>query len=125
MKNNYGDIIASYLDKIACWSLLHRQEIVWFSLGMLSILILKAIFQRGGNFTISKSNKRANFTIILKDNNIEKAIKKMKNKMTKLGLMKTFRDNKYYQKPSEIKVLKAKEGRINLYKAKKKREANL
>jgi len=44
MKNNYGDIIASYLDKIACWSLLHRQEIVWFSLGMLSILILKAIF---------------------------------------------------------------------------------
>jgi len=49
----------------------------------------------------------------------------MKNKMVKLGLMKTFRDNQYYQKPSEIKVLKAKEGRINLYKAKKKREANL
>ena len=72
-----------------------------------------------------KTNKRANFTIILKDNNVEKAIKKMKNKMVKLGLMKTFRDKQYYQKPSEIKVLKAKEGRINLYKAKKKREANL
>ena len=29
--------------------------------------------------------KRANYTIILKDNNIEKAIKKMKLKSTNLG----------------------------------------
>ena len=72
-----------------------------------------------------RSNKRANFTIILKDNNIERAIKKMKNKSTKLGLFKTLRDKQYYRKPSEIRVLKAKEGRVNLYKAKKKREANL
>ena len=69
--------------------------------------------------------KRANYTIILKDNNIEKAIKKMKLKSTKLGLIKTLRDKQFYQKPSEIRVLKEKEGRVNLYKAKKKREANL
>jgi len=38
------EIIEKYLDKIVTWSLLHRQEIVWFSLGVISILILKAIF---------------------------------------------------------------------------------
>ena len=49
----------------------------------------------------------------------------MKNKSSKLGIMKTYREKQRYEKPSEIKVRKAKEGRLNLYKAKIKREQNL
>ena len=49
----------------------------------------------------------------------------MKNKSSKLGIMKTYRERQRYEKPSEIKVRKSKEGKINLYKAKKKREQNL
>ena len=49
----------------------------------------------------------------------------MKNKSTKLGILKTYRDSQRYEKPSEIKIRKAKEGKINLYKAKKIRENNL
>lgn len=49
----------------------------------------------------------------------------MKNKSTKLGILKTYREKQRYEKPSDIKIRKAKEGRINLYKAKKIRENNL
>jgi ribosomal protein S21 len=49
----------------------------------------------------------------------------MKNKSSKLGIMKTYRERQRYEKPSEIKVRKSKEGKINLYKAKIKRERNL
>jgi ribosomal protein S21 len=49
----------------------------------------------------------------------------MKNKSSKLGIMKTYRERQRYEKPSEMKVRKAKEGKINLYKAKIKRERNL
>ena len=49
----------------------------------------------------------------------------MKNKSSKLGIMKTYREKQRYEKPSEIRVRKAKEGRLNLFKAKKKREQNL
>jgi ribosomal protein S21 len=49
----------------------------------------------------------------------------MKNKSSKLGIMKTYRERQRYEKPSEIKVRKAKQGKINLYKAKLKRERNL
>ena len=49
----------------------------------------------------------------------------MKNKSTKLGILKTYREKQRYQKPSDIRIRKAKEGKINLYKAKKKRENNL
>ncbi len=49
----------------------------------------------------------------------------MKNKSSKLGILKTYREKQRYEKPSEIKVRKAKEGRINLFKAKRLREKNL
>ena len=71
------------------------------------------------------NNKRGNFLVIVKDNNIEKAIRKMKTKSTKLNIMKTYRDRQRYEKPSEVRIRKEKEGRINLYKAKKVRENNL
>ena len=49
----------------------------------------------------------------------------MKTKATKLGILKTYRDKQRYEKPSDARIRKAKEGKINLYKAKKKRENNL
>ena len=49
----------------------------------------------------------------------------MKNKATKLGILKTYREKQRYEKPSDVKIRKAKEGKISLYKAKKKREQNL
>jgi len=49
----------------------------------------------------------------------------MKNKSSKLGILKTYRERQRYEKPSEIKIRKAKEGKINLLKAKIKREKNL
>ena len=49
----------------------------------------------------------------------------MKTKSTKLGILKTYREKQRYEKPSDIRIRKAKEGKINLYKAKKKRENNL
>ena len=61
----------------------------------------------------------------LQDNNIEKAIRKMKNKATKLGILKTYREKQRYEKPSDVRIRKAKEGKISLYKAKIKREKNL
>tara|TARA_R110002124_G_scaffold89292_1_gene228365 strand:- start:658 stop:921 length:264 start_codon:yes stop_codon:yes gene_type:complete len=82
-------------------------------------------FRKGVIVIFNKDTKKANFTIILKDNNIEKAIRKMKNKATKLGILKTYREKQRYEKPSDARIRKAKEGKINLYKAKKKRENNL
>jgi len=37
-------IIESYIDKASSWSLFNRSEIVWFSIGVISILILQLIF---------------------------------------------------------------------------------
>tara|TARA_R110000851_G_scaffold5411_1_gene22425 strand:+ start:175 stop:402 length:228 start_codon:yes stop_codon:yes gene_type:complete len=68
------------------------------------------------------NNKKGNFLVIVKDNNIEKAIRIMKTKSTKLNIMKTYRERQRYEKPSDVRIRKAKEGKINLYKAKKKRE---
>ena len=49
----------------------------------------------------------------------------MKSKSSKLGILKTYREKQRYEKPSDRKIRKAKEGKINLYKAKIKREKNL
>tara|TARA_R110000787_G_scaffold24662_1_gene69742 strand:- start:70 stop:297 length:228 start_codon:yes stop_codon:yes gene_type:complete len=71
------------------------------------------------------NNKKGNFLVIVKDNNIEKAIRIMKTKSTKLNIMKTYKEGQRYEKPSDVRIRKAKEGKINLYKAKKVRENNL
>ena len=66
-----------------------------------------------------------NFTIILKDNNIEKAIKKMKTKMSKLGIGKTLRDKMRYEKPSDKKIRVRKANIVNSRKKKRMREKDL
>ena len=49
----------------------------------------------------------------------------MKNKLSKTGILKEYRYKSRYQKPSDIKREKAKEGKVNAYKDKKKREQYL
>ena len=66
-----------------------------------------------------------NFTINLRDDNIEKAIKKMKTKMSKLGVTKDLREKMYYEKPSDKKVRVRKVNIINSKKNKRMREKDL
>ena len=66
-----------------------------------------------------------NFTINLRDSNLEKAIKKMKTKMSKLGITKDLRENMFYEKPSDKKVRVRKVNIINSKKNKRMREKDL
>jgi small subunit ribosomal protein S21 len=66
-----------------------------------------------------------NFTINLRDDNVEKAIKKMKTKMSKLGITKDLREKMYYEKPSDKKVRVRKANIINSKKNKRMREKDL
>ena len=49
-------------------------------------------------------------TIEVRNNNIEKALRVLKKKLNKDGQMKELKLRQYYQKPSEIKREKKKEG---------------
>ena len=49
-------------------------------------------------------------TVIVKNNNVEKAIRQLKKKLLKEGVMRELKQRQYYQKPSEIKREKKKEG---------------
>jgi len=66
-----------------------------------------------------------NFTINLRDDNVEKAIKKMKTKMSKLGITKDLREKMFYEKPSDKKVRVRKANIINSKKNKRMRERDL
>tara|TARA_R110000803_G_scaffold202325_1_gene267438 strand:- start:389 stop:598 length:210 start_codon:yes stop_codon:yes gene_type:complete len=66
-----------------------------------------------------------NFTIFLKDDNVEKAIKKMKTKMSKLGLTKSLREKMRYEKPSDKRVRVRKANIINSKKKKRMRERDI
>jgi len=67
----------------------------------------------------------ANFTVVVRDNNIEKAIKKMKTKAVKLGVLKTYRERSRYEKPSDKKVRIMKANIINSKKKKRIREKDI
>jgi len=71
------------------------------------------------------SIKRANFTVVVRDNNLEKALKKMKTKAVKLGVLKTYRERSRYEKPSDKKVRIMKSNIINSKKKKRIREKDL
>ena len=60
--------------------------------------------------------------IEVRNGNLEKAMRVLKKKILKEGLLKEIKQRQYYEKPSEKRVRKAKEMRINFLKNKKKRE---
>ena len=51
----------------------------------------------------------ANYTIEVRNNNVEKALRVLKKKLLKDGVMKELRDRQYYQTPSFKKREKKKE----------------
>ncbi len=57
--------------------------------------------------------------IQVKNNNLEKAMRLMKKKLMKDGVMKTLKEKQYFEKPSAKKRRKKKEG-IRAYKKKQK-----
>lgn len=57
--------------------------------------------------------------IEVRNNNVEKALRVLKKKLLKEGTLKELRARQYYEKPSEKRVRKAKEGRINMLKKQK------
>jgi|TARA_B100002019_G_scaffold293501_1_gene321598 small subunit ribosomal protein S21 len=62
-------------------------------------------------------------TIIVRNNNVEKALRVLKRKIKKNGLMQELKERQYYQKPSEKKRLAKKRGIARVKKEMKKREA--
>ena len=58
-------------------------------------------------------------TVEVRGGNLEKAMRVLKKKIQKSGLMAEVRDRRYYKKPSEIKREKAKERSKLLRKAQK------
>ena len=68
---------------------------------------------------------RPNCTVMVKDGNIERAIKRLKNKITKLAVLKDYRERSRYEKPSDKKVRIMKANIINSKKKKRIREKDI
>ena len=64
-------------------------------------------------------------TVEVRGGNLEMAMRVLKKKVLKAGIIKEYRDRQYYKKPSEIKREKKKEGIKNYKKAQKLRESRL
>ena len=64
-------------------------------------------------------------TVIVRNNNVEQAMRVLKRKVQKAGLIKEVRDRRYYKKPSEKRVEKLKERAKVLAKLRKRNEENL
>ena len=56
-------------------------------------------------------------TVVVRNNNLEQAMRVLKKKVQKAGIVKEIKRRQYYMKPSEIKREKKKEG-IKNYKKK-------
>ena len=65
---------------------------------------------------------KSGIVVEVRGGNLEKAMRVLKKKVMKEGLVKELRARQYYQKPSEIKREKKKEGIKNYKKNKKKME---
>jgi small subunit ribosomal protein S21 len=59
--------------------------------------------------------------IEVRNGNVEKAMRVLKKKLLKDGLMREMKARQYYEKPSEKRVRKQKEMRINYLKKQKLR----
>jgi small subunit ribosomal protein S21 len=59
-------------------------------------------------------------TIQVRNGNLEQAMRVLKKKVQKDGLLKTLKAKQYYEKPSEKKRRKKKEGIANFKKKQKK-----
>jgi small subunit ribosomal protein S21 len=62
--------------------------------------------------------------VTVRNGNLEQAMRVLKRKVMKEGLVKEIRDRQFYKKPSEIKQEKKKEAIKNWKKKQKKLEQN-
>ena len=62
--------------------------------------------------------------VTVRNGNLEQALRVLKRKVMKEGLVKEIRDRQFYKKPSEIKQEKKKEAIKNWKKKQKKLEQN-
>tara|TARA_Y100001935_G_C17130904_1_gene420555 strand:+ start:550 stop:747 length:198 start_codon:yes stop_codon:yes gene_type:complete len=60
--------------------------------------------------------------IIVRNNNVEKALRQLKRKIKKSGLLIELKERQYYQKPSEKKRLAKKRGIKRALKAQRDRD---
>ena len=74
-------------------------------------------------FLHGKEVNKLSITVEVRGGNLEKAMRVLKKKVMKEGIIKELRRRQYYQKPSEIKREKKKEGIKNYKKKMKKLEA--
>ena len=58
----------------------------------------------------------------VKDNNVEQAIRVLRKKVQKEGILKRVRQTRYFESPSEKRIRKEKEGSKNFLKKKRKLE---
>ena len=61
-------------------------------------------------------------TVTVRNNNLEQAMRVLKKKVQKEGIVKELRDRQFYKKPSEIRQEKIKQARKNWLKKQKKLE---
>ena len=61
-------------------------------------------------------------TVVVKNNNVEKAIRQLKKKLMREGVVRELKTRQYYEKPSEKKLRLKKENIKRVLKNKKKRE---
>ena len=73
-------------------------------------------------FLHGKEVSKLSITVEVRNGNLEKAMRVLKKKVMKEGIIKEVRRRQYYQKPSEIKREKKKEGIKNFKKKMKKLE---
>ena len=64
-------------------------------------------------------------TVEVRGGNLEKAMRVLKKKVQKAGIIKNYRDKQYFSKPSEIKREKRKESANIIRKAQKKNDEML
>lgn len=60
--------------------------------------------------------------VYVRKDNVEQAIKVLRKKVQKEGILKAVRQKSYFEKPSAKRARKRKEGRANMMKKKRKME---
>ena len=71
-------------------------------------------------FTLVKEVINLTINVTVRNGNLEQAMRVLKRKVQKEGLVKELRDRQFYKKPSEIKQEKKKEAIKNWKKKQKK-----
>tara|TARA_Y100001937_G_C7109070_1_gene326606 strand:+ start:30 stop:260 length:231 start_codon:yes stop_codon:yes gene_type:complete len=69
-----------------------------------------------------KTERREMLEVKVRDNNVDKAMRKLKKKLDKEGVMWELRQRRYYEKPSLKKLRKKKESMRRVAKLKRLKE---